>query len=49
MGVASDEKGWSGWNQGKIRRLTEARADLLVPVFFHYQGLQEFIFCAKVE
>lgn len=39
LGVASDEVAGSGWNPHKIRRLTEAGADLLVPDFTHHRAL----------
>lgn len=39
LGVASDEVARSGWNRRKIRRLTAARADLLVPDFTHHRAL----------
>lgn len=44
LGVASDEVIRSGWNERKLRRLTQAGADLLVPDFLHYQGLLNLLF-----
>jgi phosphoglycolate phosphatase-like HAD superfamily hydrolase len=39
LGVASDEVVHYGWNEHKIKRLTRAGADLIIPDFAHYPEL----------
>lgn len=43
LGVASDEIARTGWDPRKIKRLTEAGADLLIPDFTHHQTLLALI------
>jgi phosphoglycolate phosphatase-like HAD superfamily hydrolase len=44
LGVASDEVNRRGWNRRKVRRLTNAQADLLVPDFLEAERLVDFLF-----
>jgi phosphoglycolate phosphatase-like HAD superfamily hydrolase len=43
LGVASDEVARAGWNPRKVRRLTQAGADLLIPDFTRHQTLLALI------
>lgn len=44
VGVASDEVKGSGWNEAKIKRLTNAGCDILVPDFGEGNLLLEYLF-----
>jgi phosphoglycolate phosphatase-like HAD superfamily hydrolase len=43
LGVASDEVARSGWNERKVRRLTQAGADLLIPDFSRAGELEQVL------
>ncbi|HDL18580.1 MAG TPA: HAD family hydrolase [Bacteroidetes bacterium] len=44
VGVASDEVTGSGWKEKKIKRLTRAGCDILIPDFSHGEELLQFLF-----
>jgi len=44
LGVASDEIARSGWNLHKVKRLTQAGADVLIPDFSRAEQLEVFLF-----
>jgi len=44
LGVASDEVARRGWNESKVRRLTAAGADLLIPDFLDVPGILALLF-----
>jgi phosphoglycolate phosphatase-like HAD superfamily hydrolase len=44
LGVATDEVARRGWNPHKVRRLTDASADLLIPDFTRSDVLLEMLF-----
>ncbi|MCS7264040.1 MAG: HAD family hydrolase [Armatimonadetes bacterium] len=47
IGVASDEFNLGNWNEWKLKRLTDAGADLLIPDYREWQTLLAFLFCGS--